>query len=91
MKKGLTPLRKQKLSKKAQEKYDKIKRNLKTENQNWNDWKFQIHWNILDWVNPRSKFVRKEPYSNSSKKYYIEQDDGMTHWIDNSKLKVILQ
>ena len=22
-------------------------------NQNWNDWKFHIHWNKLEWVNPR--------------------------------------
>ena len=21
-------------------------------NQSWNDWKFQIHWNKLEWVNP---------------------------------------
>ena len=24
------------------------------ENKNWNDWKFQINWNKLDWVNPIS-------------------------------------
>ena len=26
-------------------------------NQWWNDWKFQLHWNKLEWVNPRSNFV----------------------------------
>ena len=54
-----TTLRKMKRSKKAQDKYDIIKRNLQASNQNWNDWKFQIHWNMLEWVNPRSKILRK--------------------------------
>ena len=52
--KGLPPLRKQKLSKKSQEKYDKIKNKLYTDNRNWNDCKFQLHWNKLEWVNKRS-------------------------------------
>ena len=63
MSKKLPPLGKQKLSKKAQDKYDRIKRNLQTSNSNWNDWKFQIHWNMLDWVNPRSKIVRKNLFN----------------------------
>ena len=47
---NLLPLKKSKLRKKAQEKEDEIKRNLQTENQNWNDWRFQIHQNKLEWV-----------------------------------------
>ena len=46
--KNLRPLRKLKLSKKVQEKEDEIKRNLQKANQNWNSWKFQIHWNKLE-------------------------------------------
>ena len=48
MGKNLPPLIKQELSKKLQDKDDKIKGNLQTDNQNWNSWKFQIHWNMLD-------------------------------------------
>ena len=59
--KKLPTLPKQKLSKKERERYDRIKRNLHTANWNWNDWKFQIHWEMLEWVNPRSKIVRKKP------------------------------
>ena len=36
----------------------KIKINVYTDDRNWNDWKFQIHWNMLEWVDPRSKTVR---------------------------------
>ena len=34
----------------------KVGRNKKKQmaNQNCNDWNFQIHWNKLEWVNPRS-------------------------------------
>ena len=28
------------------------------ENQNWNDWKFQIYWNKLEWVNTRSRIQK---------------------------------
>ena len=65
--KNLPPLRKQKLSKKAQEKDDRIKSNKQAANSNWNDWRFQIHWNMIEWVNPRSKIIRIKYYSTSSK------------------------
>ena len=67
MSEKLLMLKKQKLSKKAQNKNDKIKGNLQTANCNWNDQKFQIYCNMLEWVNPRSKMVRKK-LSTSSKK-----------------------
>ena len=28
---------------------------MQMENQNWNDWNFQIHWNKLEWANLRSR------------------------------------
>ena len=28
--------------------------------QSWNYWKFQIHWNKLEWVNPRSRDEQKK-------------------------------
>ena len=59
--KNLLPLREQTLSKKSQEKDDKIKRNLKTDNMNWNIWKSQIHWKMLEWVYKISKLARKTP------------------------------
>ena len=61
--KTLPPLLKKKLSKKAQYKDNKIKSNLQAANQNWNGWKFQIHWNMLERVNPRSKVVRKNLFN----------------------------
>ena len=49
----LPPLKKRKPSKKKKKK-DEIKRKLTESNQEWCDWKFQIHWNKLEWENPRS-------------------------------------
>ena len=57
MTKGIPQIRKQTLSKKAQEENNKIKRKLHTPNRNWNYWIFQLHWNKLEWVNPRSNVV----------------------------------
>ena len=73
MKKGIPPLRKHNPSKKAQDKDDEIKKKLYTANRNWNNWRFQLYWNKLDWVNPRNK-IRikiKITYSFSSKKILI--------------------
>ena len=56
----LPPLKKSKLSKKSQKKEeDEIKRRLTEDNQYWSYWKFQIHWNKLEWVNSRSRDERK--------------------------------
>ena len=40
----------------------------------WNDWKLQLHWNKLDWVNPRSQIK-------------ISKGDITSHWVGNSDLK----
>ena len=42
-------------------------------NQSWNDWEFQIHWNKLEWVNPRI-FIEINnpfcvPFKNSFERY----------------------
>ena len=55
----LTTLNKRKPSRKKQEEENEINRKLTMANQEWCDWKFQIHWNKLEWVNPRSCDERK--------------------------------
>ena len=55
----VVPLKKLKLSKKDQENEDKIKINMRVVNQNFNDWKFQIHLNKPECDNPRSFIERK--------------------------------
>ena len=66
----LPPLKKRKLSKKSQKEEDKIKRRLTEANQEWCDWKFQIHWNKLEWVNPRIRDERKNPFCASKKSMF---------------------
>ena len=63
MSKNLPPLRKQKLSKNAQEKDEKIKSNLQTDNWNWDGWEFYIYWKMLEWVKPGSKILRKKLFN----------------------------
>ena len=65
----LQPLQKRRLRKKSQKSLDEIQRILTEANQYWNDWKFHIHWNKLEWVNPRSRDERKNKFCLSSKKY----------------------
>ena len=79
--KELPPLRKQKLSKKAQEEYDNIKRELYTVNKNSNDWKFQFNQNKIKWVNPRSKIKREKIYSVPSKKTILIKIFEKSNWV----------
>ena len=51
---GLPSLRITKLSKKAQERQDVIQKKLYEANKWWNDLKFQLHRNKLEWVDPKS-------------------------------------
>ena len=52
----------------------------------WNDWKSQLHWNMLEWVNPKSTTKRVKPFSVSSKKLYINNNDRRAHFVDHYKL-----
>ena len=52
---GLPTFKKQKLGRKSQDKNDKIKQKMHTDDRNRNYWIFQLHWNKLKWINPRSK------------------------------------
>ena len=59
------------------------------ENQSWNDWKFHIHWNKIDWVNPRSCIEVKNPFCVSSKKLCLKDNNKTSHWVGHSKLKTL--
>ena len=62
----LPPLNKSRLIKKFQEEEDEIKRNPHKANKACIDWKFQIHWNKLEWVNPKSRDEGKNSFCVSS-------------------------
>ena len=66
--KGLPPLRRTKLSEKAQESKYEIQKNTYEANMWWNDWKLQLHWNKLELFDPKPTPKRVKPYSVSSKK-----------------------
>ena len=66
--KVLPPLKRTKLSKKAQKRDDLIKKKHFQSNRWWNYWIFQLHWNMLEWVDPKSTPKIVKPFSVSSKK-----------------------
>ena len=50
---------------------------------------YRYIWNMHEWVNPRSNILRKNPYSTSSKKYYINQYNRSSYRIGHSQLKIL--
>ena len=68
---GIPPLMRTKLSKKTQERQEAIQNKLYEDNRWWNDWKFQLNWNKLEWVDPKSNPKRVKPFSASSKNYIL--------------------
>ena len=84
---GLPPLRRSKLSKKAQERQDEFQKKLYESNKWWNDWKFQLHWKKLEWVDPKSNPKIVKLFSVSSKTFYISKSDRKDNFVGNSRLK----
>ena len=68
---GLPPLKRKKPSKKAQERHDLILKKLSQSNRWWNYWKFQLHWNKLEWVDPKSTPKRFNPFQFPRKRYIL--------------------
>ena len=84
LKQELPPLKKSKLSKKIQEEENKIKIKLIKASQEWCDWKFLIHWNKLEWLNPRSRYERKIHFVCPKKAF--KDNNEPAHWVGHSKL-----
>ena len=53
----------------------------------WNDWKFQLHWHKLEWVDPKSNPKIVKPFSVSSKAFYIGKSDRTAHFVGGYVLK----
>ena len=53
----------------------------------WNYWKFQLHWNMLECVDSKSTPKIFKPFSVSSKKLYINNNDRTAHFVGHYKLK----
>ena len=68
---GLPPMRRNKLSRKSQERQDELKKKLYEANKWWNDCRFQLHWHKLEWVDPKSNPKRVKPFSVSSKSFTL--------------------
>ena len=56
------------------------------ENQSWDYCTFQIHWNKLEWLNPRNHIEQKKSICVSSKKC-LKDNDKTAHWFGHLKLK----
>ena len=54
--------------------------------QSWNDWKFHIHWNKLEWVNQRILIEVRNPLCVYSKRYCLKDIHGTAHWVGHQKL-----
>ena len=54
------------------------------ENKSWNDWIFQIHWNKLQWVNPRIHFEVKNKFC-VSKTLFLKDINKSAHWVGYPK------
>ena len=79
-------MKRTKPGKKAQKRQCLIKNELFQSNMWWNDWKFQLNWNMLEWVNPKSTTKLVKPFSVSSNKFYINNNDRTAHFVGHSKL-----
>ena len=71
MSKGTPTLEGKQISKKAQKTHDIIINKLFQSNIWWNDWKFQLHWNMIEWVDLKSTPKRVKPFQFLQKSYIL--------------------
>ena len=55
-------------------------------NQNWNDWKFQIHWNKLEYLNPISRNEQNNLLFVSSKILCLKDNNKTVYCVGHSKV-----
>ena len=51
----------------------------------WNDCKFQLYWNLLEWVDPKTTPKRGKTFLVYLKKFYINNNDRTPHFAGHSK------
>ena len=84
----LNPTKRRRLSKKEKVK-EKMKENLCKSNDYWNDRKFQLHWNDLEWVYLKTQEYNKNPFFSSNNKFYIKDINESCNFIGHPELKLI--
>ena len=53
----------------------------------WNDWKFQLNWHKLEWVDPKYNLKRVKPFYVYSIVFYISRSYRTAHFFGESRLK----
>ena len=75
--------------KKEQTKDDKIRENIRENNDNWNDWKVQLYWKNINWADQNEQDTRNNTLCSLNNKFYIEDGNKSCHYVGYSKLKPI--
>ena len=73
------------MRKEAQKRED-VKKNARKANENCNDYKFQIHCNELEWVNPKGRNMKINNFCTSLCKFYTKDEIIRCHWVGHSKM-----
>ena len=73
-----------KISKRVQNRNDLINRKLYESNRGCSDWKFQLHWNMLEWVDPKSTPKIVKPFQ------FLQKSSILIIMIEHLILLVIL-
>ena len=61
---------------------------MKTNN-NWNDWRFQLHWKHIECVDPKRINSKNNLFCYSTNKFYIKYGKQTCNFFGHSKLKPI--
>ena len=64
---------------KEDQKIDDMKASLEKENYDWNGWKFQMHWNKLESVDPKRHNQKKIPFCTPSLDFHIKYYNMACH------------
>ena len=77
------------LRKKGEINEGKIRENIRKVDDHWNNWKFQLHWNKLEWVYPKTRDRWKNPFYSSTRKFCIKDVNNSSRFVGHYKLEPI--
>ena len=64
-------------------------KSLWVENNIWNNWSFQLHWNNMEWVDPRIHNRKTNPLCTITYNFYIIDNNETSQFFGHSNMNPI--
>ena len=71
------------------EEEDEIQKIIWKANNGWIEYKFQLLWKDLEWVDPRTHNLKTNPFCTSTYKFYIKENNPLSHFVVHYNINLV--